>query len=142
MATTSNRLTTNPLRDAVRRLATALLLPALAGCGIGLSLGVGIGGDDDQPPSVSIAASVAVGAPGEVIQLVAAASDDFGVQSVAFYRIEDSGSTTLLSTDVQPPYQTATTLLASPTGQARYFARATDNAGQGSDSAQALITLR
>jgi hypothetical protein len=118
--------------------AAALAAP-LAGCGIGLSLGVNVG---DQPPAVSIAASADFGAPGSVIQLVAAASDDFGVDSVAFYRIEADGSLTLLATDFSEPYQTAATLIGAVGGRVSFVARATDSAGQRSESAPVQVALR
>lgn len=106
----------------------ALLGAALAACGVS----VGIGPDDD-PPSVSLAAAPQSAAPGETIGLVAAASDDYDVDEVQFFRI-DVGGDTLLGRDDSAPYALETTVPTSAAGQVRYFARAVDDAGQKTDS--------
>lgn len=125
---------------AVRALA-ALLLALTAGCGGGVFLGIGDVGD--QPPSVALTSAVDEAPAGTVVRLAAAASDDFGVDSVAFYREEAAGPPTLLATDVRPPYQLDTTIPASGSGTVwRYFARAFDGAGQHGDSAVVDITVR
>jgi hypothetical protein len=125
---------------ARRGLAAPFLL-LMAGCGGGVFLG--IGDVNDQPPSVALTSSAAEAPAGTSVRLAAAASDDFGVDSVAFYREEAGGPPTLLATDVRPPYQVDTALPASATGTVwRYFARAFDGAGQHGDSAAVEITVR
>jgi hypothetical protein len=120
-------------------LASAML----AGCGGGLFLGVELGGFGDQPPSVALSAAVGEAAAGDSVRLAAAASDDFGVDSVVFYRQEAIGPATLLASDTRPPYQIDTLIPASPPGTVwRYFARAFDGAGQHSDSEVVEITVR
>ena len=123
------------------RALSALFLALIAGCGGGVFLG--IGDVNDQPPSVALTSSVAEAPGGTSVRLAAAASDDFGVDSVAFYREEAAGPSTLLATDLRPPYQVDTTLPVSATGTVwRYFARVFDGAGQRSDSAVVEITVR
>jgi hypothetical protein len=122
-------------------LAAGLLL--LAGCGGGVFLGVQLGDSGDQPPDVALSSAVTEAPAGASVRLVAAASDDFGVDAVAFYRQEGSGPSTLLANDPLSPYQTDTVIPASPAGTVwRYFARAFDGAGQHSDSAVVEITVR
>jgi hypothetical protein len=111
---------------------------SLTACGVGLSIGIG---PDDDPPSVSLAAAPSEAAPGERIGLVAAASDDYVVREVLFFRI-DAGGDTLLGRDSSAPYAVETTLPASPVSAVRYFARAVDDAGQGADSQEVVVTLR
>jgi hypothetical protein len=116
---------------------------ALSGCGGGLYLGFELGGPSDQPPSVAITAAVTEAPAGTLVRLVAAASDDFGVDSVAFYRTDGAGAATLLDTDLQQPYQVDTVIPASPVGTVwRYFARAFDAAGHHTDSDAVEITVR
>jgi hypothetical protein len=107
---------------------TALLGAALAACGVS----VGIGPDDD-PPSVSLAAAPSSAAPGQTIGLVAAASDDYAVDEVLFFRV-DVGGDTLLGRDTSAPYALETSVPASASGAVSYFARAVDDAGQRTDS--------
>jgi hypothetical protein len=114
-------------------LAAAALLAACR-----LSLGVG---PDDDPPSVSLAAAPQEAAPGERIGLVAAASDDFVVREVLFFRI-DSGGDTLLGRDTSEPYAIETTLPAGAGVEVRYFARAVDDAGQEADSREVAVAVR
>jgi len=97
----------------------------------------------DQPPSVALTSAVAEAPAGTLVRLAAAASDDFGIDSVAFYREEAAGPPTLLATDVRPPYQLDTALPAGASGTVwRYYARAFDGAGQHGDSAVVEITVR
>ena len=118
-------------------VATALCA-ALAACGVGVSLGIG---PDDDPPSVSLAAAPSEAAPGERIGLVAAASDDYVVREVLFYRI-DAGGDTLIGRDGCEPYAIETTLPAGTASTVRYFARAVDDAGQESDSQEVVVSVR
>jgi hypothetical protein len=116
---------------------------ALTGCGGGVYLGIGFGGPDDRPPQVALAASVVEGLPGTVVHLVAAATDDFGVDRVTFLRREASGTDTVLATDNGVPYQLDVTLPAAAPGTVlRYLARAVDTAGQSTDSTPLEVTVR
>jgi hypothetical protein len=129
------------LRLGRRLVAAGLLL--VAGCGGGVFLGVQLGDSGDQPPNVALSSAVTEAPAGASVRLVAAASDDFGVDAVAFYRQEAAGPSTLLANDPLSPYQTDTVIPASPVGTVwRYFARAFDGAGQHSDSAVVEITVR
>lgn len=122
-----------------KQLASALCAAlALAACGV--SVGLGIGPDDD-PPSVSLAAAPQEAAPGERIGLVAAASDDFTVAEVQFFRI-DVGGNTLLGRDSSAPYALETVVPAGSVGEVRYFARAVDDAGQEAESQAVSVTVR
>jgi hypothetical protein len=119
-------------------MAAVSLSAGLAACGVGISLGYGLG---DDPPSVSLAAAPQEAAAGERIGLVAAASDDYVVREVLFFRI-DGSSDVLIGRDSSAPYAIETTLPANTTGQARYFARAVDDAGQEADSQEVVVTVR
>jgi hypothetical protein len=123
-----------------RRVLALLALAAagLVGCYGSLSLGIG---PDDDPPSVSLAAAPTTAAPGELIGLVAAANDDYDVREVQFFRV-DVGGDTLLGRDSSAPYALETALPAGAAGTVRYFARAVDDAGQDSDSADVVVTVR
>jgi hypothetical protein len=129
----------------IRVLIASLCLASalLAGCGGGIFLGVELGGSSDRPPSVALSAAGSEAAANDTVRLAAAASDDFGVDSVAFYRQEAVGPATLLASDTRSPYQIDTLIPASPAGTVwRYFARAFDGAGQHSDSEVVEITVR
>ena len=120
----------------------ALLAVGLVGCGGGLYLGIG-SGDGDRPPTVALAASASEGLAGAVVRLVAAATDDFGVDEVTFLRREASGGDAVLASDSAEPYQHDITLPGVAAGTVlRYLARARDGAGQSSDSAVVEITVR
>ena len=116
------------------------LCAALALVGCGVSVGLGIGPDDD-PPSVSLAAAPQEAAAGERIGLVAAASDDFAVVEVQFFRI-DVGGNTLLGRDSSAPYALETAVPAGSVGEVRYFARAVDDAGQEAESQTVSVAVR
>jgi hypothetical protein len=129
-----------PPSRVVPRLLAVLAAAALAGCGGGVWFGIDGGfDDDDDAPTVALAASAPAARPGEVVQLVAAASDDFGVDHVAFYRLEAAGGTTLLGRDTAAPY-TLDVLVQAGTAGASYFAQAVDDVGQASDSAVVSVT--
>ena len=122
---------TGPARR-LRRLLPALAALALAGCGGGVWFGVG---DGDDPPTVALAASVAAARPGELIQLVAAAGDDFAVDHVAFYELDRAtGGATLLARDGVAPFRLDVAMPAVVTADVRFFARAVDDVGQATDS--------
>ncbi|MEY2686710.1 MAG: hypothetical protein RL375_908 [Pseudomonadota bacterium] len=113
----------------------------LAGCGGGIVISLGDYGD--LPPDVSLVANVSQAFAGDVVTLSAAASDDYGVDTVEFYRVEPGGSRTLLGTDGRAPW-TLDTLMPDVIGSSgstivRYLARATDGAGQRSESATITV---
>jgi hypothetical protein len=116
----------------------ALAGAALAACGVS----IGIGPDDD-PPNINLAAAPQEAAPGELIGLVAAASDDYVVREVLFYRV-DPGGDVLIGRDASEPYAIETTLPAAAGSGAtqRYFARAVDDAGQEADSREVAVAIR
>ncbi len=125
-----------------RAASTWVLAIGLCACGGGLYLGIG-GGDNDQPPTVALAASASEGLPGAVVRLVAAATDDFGVDQVTFLQREANGTDTVLATDIAEPYQLDITLPSAPSGTVlRYLARARDDVGQSRDSAVLEIIVR
>jgi hypothetical protein len=126
------------LQSIARWPLVGLAAASLAGCYGSVSFGIG---PDDDPPSVSLAAAPTAAAPGEAIGLVAAASDDYEVREVQFFRI-DVGGDTLLGRDSVPPYTLETALPAGAGGTVRYFARAIDDAGQDSVSAVVVVTVR
>lgn len=122
------------------KLLASVLCAALALAACGVSVGLGIGPDDD-PPSVSLAAAPQEAAPGERIGLVAAASDDFVVVEVQFFRV-DVGGNTLLGRDSSAPYALETVVPAGAVGEVRYFARAVDDAGQEAESQAVSVAVR
>lgn len=119
----------------------------LAGCGGGVVLGLDLGyvdvyyEDVDSPPSVSIAANPSVARTGDVVRLVAAASDDWGISSVAFFEVDASGVSRRLVTLGGPPYAVDTFVPATSQGVVYYMARATDTSGQYRDSRLATVTV-
>ena len=122
------------------KLLASVLCAALALAACGVSVGLGIGPDDD-PPSVSLAAAPQEAAPGERIGLVAAASDDFVVVEVQFFRV-DVGGNTLLGRDSSAPYALETVVPAGAVGEVRYFARSVDDAGQEAESQAVSVAVR
>jgi hypothetical protein len=125
----------------MNKRSVLLLWPALAllaACEASLFFG----GDGDDPPSVNLAATVAAAAPGERIGLVAAASDDWRVDEVSFFRLETDGSATLLARDRSEPYTIETVMPGNVAAAVQFFARARDDAGQEQDSARVSIVLR
>jgi hypothetical protein len=119
-------------------LFAALAGTGLAACGVGVSIGIG---PDDDPPSVSLAAAPSTAAPGELIGLVAAASDDYVVREVLFFRV-DAGGDVLIGRDSSAPYAVETALPAGASSEVRYFARAVDDAGQRADSQEVAVTVQ
>src|SRR5688500_18756861 len=89
------------------RCLVALVLAGLVGCGGGISLGFGFGDDDfdGSLPAVSLAADRGSAPPGASVQLIAAASDPSGIDSVAFYELDDANAATLLGADGTAPFQ-------------------------------------
>ena len=121
-------------------LAAATAAALVAGCGGGLYLGLG---DDgwDEPPEVALAAAVTQAAPGAVVRLVAAASDDHGVEQVDFYRLDAAGAAIRLGSDGTAPWQWDALMPDEPGSTQRFFARAVDGNGQATDSAWVEIVL-
>jgi len=119
-------------------LVIACAASALAACGGGVSFGFGDGFDD--PPAVNLATSVDAAHSGDTVRLAAAASDDFGIDRVEFFRVESDGTTTRLATDKSAPYQLDTTMPDTRDASVVYFARAVDDAGQASDSRQVSVS--
>jgi hypothetical protein len=122
-----------------KALFAAALMALLAGCGGGVYLGYDYIPDD--PPHVDLAASTDEALPNEVVRLVAAASDDFAVDRVSFYRI-DGNRSVLLVTDRSAPWQLDTLIPADAVGSVRYFARAVDDAGQSRDSTVVTVFIQ
>jgi hypothetical protein len=112
----------------MKRRHLLFALPALAaGCHDGWGY--------DDPPSVSVAASVTDALPGEVIRLVAAATDDDYVDEVDFFRIDPDGRRFLLGTDGREPWEWEAVMPNVARGETVwFFARAYDGWGQSSDS--------
>lgn len=121
-----------------RHLLVIASAATLAACGVGVSLGIG---PDDDPPSVSLAAAPAEAAPGERIGLIAAASDDYVVREVLFFRVDPDGNR-LLGRDSSEPYALETSLPTAAASLVRYFARAVDDAGQEADSREVEVAVR
>lgn len=121
------------------RRAAPVLLAVLGGCGGGVY--VGWDGRYDDPPEVSLTASATAVPPGASIRLVAPADDDYGIARVEFYRVDASGRAVWICDDVRSPYQCDTVVPDSGNGVVRYYARATDDVGQRTDSNWVSITL-
>ena len=121
-----------------RSWIAAALLAGLGGCGGGLYIVIG---PDDHPPTVSLSVSTTSAPAGSTIGLFADASDDYGVDSVVFFRIDAGGNVRLGGVGVRP-FQISTVLPSSTTGSVSYFARAYDTAGQTTDSAPVTITVQ
>jgi hypothetical protein len=117
----------------------ALATPLLAGCNYGAYVAFGPG---DDGPNVNLAASPAAAAPGETVGLVAAAQDDYRVVEVKFYRVDGTGSTTLLGSDRDAPYAIETRVPASALDEVRYLAAAVDDADQVSERAVVAVSVR
>ena len=125
--------------DRLRRfVCIGIVAWSTSACNVGLAVGIG---PDDDPPSVSLAAAPSSAVPGKRIGLVAAASDDYRVTEVQFWRV-DADADTLLGIDGSAPYALETVLPSQAGGEVRYFARAVDDAGQASRSNEVRVTLR
>lgn len=119
------------LRRRLPALAAALLL---AGCGGGLWIGVDDDDDfDGSRPSVSLATAQTSVQAGQILRVVAAASDRDGIDSVAFYRW-DSGVWLRLGSDGSSPYEWNVAVPADGRTTVEVFARARDGWGYEADS--------
>ncbi|WP_119155955.1 hypothetical protein [Caldimonas tepidiphila] len=125
----------------LRRPVLALLCAALSACGGGVWIGIGDGIDDGGVPSVSLAVSPSVAAPGQFVRLAAAATDTHGIEQVLFYRV-DNGAPVLLFADNQYPYEIDTATPQDGRAGVQYFAQAVNHRGRRSDSAWQTVTLR
>ena len=123
---------------STRRLAVCLAT-VLAGCGGGVFIGVD-GSFDDSPPSVNLTAGTNAVQAGQALQVFAAAADESGIDSVAFYRF-DGNRAVLLGSDGREPYEWQLVVPNDGRSMLTLFARATDNAGNRADSALVSVTV-
>ncbi len=145
------RLSARTMRRIQALLLALTLSTGLAGCGGGLAVGLDLGyggvyyetdlSDDDRPPSVSIAASANIARVGDAVRLIAAASDDYGVRAVEFFRVDES-SATLLARVGAAPYQIDTVVPLTNANAVFYMARAIDDVGQYRDSSFVTVTIQ
>lgn len=127
-----------PNRTVRLAAAASLSVALLAGCGGSLS--IGIGDDWDDPPEVEIDTAVDRVAPGGVLRVVAAATDDYGVDDVEFYRRDDD-RWTLIVRDRSRPFDADVPVPDDGRTEIEVFARATDDAGQSRDSASLVVAV-
>ncbi|MFM2056377.1 MAG: hypothetical protein RLY71_762 [Pseudomonadota bacterium] len=131
----TNLLVTRRHQLGIGLLATVLL----SSCGGGIYLGWSDTGD--APPDVNLAASPNAASPGSTVRLIAAASDDYAVSRVEFYRIEPGGGSAFLGQDGRAPYQLDTVLPDGARGSVSYYAIAVDDVGQSTSSRAVSVTL-
>ena len=105
----------------------------LTSCGGGVYFSIGDGGN---PPSVSLVVAPTQARAGDTLTLAAGASDDVGIDQVAFYRRDVGGDVLLYALGPGSRYEIQTGgPRGTPAGSTlRYFARATDVGGQRRDS--------
>ena len=111
----------------------------LSGCGGGLIIRWGPG-FDDSPPSVTLSAAATAVPAGQPAQFVAAASDDNGVDHVAFFRVDANG-TQLLGRDFSAPYEWSVIAPTDGRSSLTVFARAVDFEGNIADSPAVTINV-
>lgn len=126
----------------MRRAALAATALLLAGCGGGLWISIG---DDDwdgdgTDPSVSLTTAASSVPAGGTLRVVAAASDDSGIDEVAFYR-DDAGTWTRLGSDGSEPYEWLVPVPADGRTTVIVLARATDNSGERGDSRLLVVPV-
>jgi hypothetical protein len=141
------------LKQSLLALTVAL---SLGGCGGGVAVGLDLGyagvyyetgpdpaygGGYDQRPNVSVAVSTPRARTGETVRIVAAASDDYGVDAVTFYSVNAAGEGAAITTLRRPPYSVDISMPATADGVVYFTARAIDTAGQYQDSALVPVTL-
>ena len=131
------------MRFRLRRPALALpglAALALSACGGGFyfNFGSDLGFGDGSAPDVSLASASTTAAPGQSVRLVAAASDDIGIDSVAFYRV-DGDADIALGSDGSAPYEWDAPIPAGASGTLQFFAIATDVAGNSTRSASVVV---
>ena len=111
----------------------------LAACGGGFYLGYDYSYDNTDP-SVSLAVGSTTVHAGDVLHVSAAAADDNGIDSVAFYRY-DGGSVVLLGSDGRAPYDLDLTVPSDGRTVLTLFARATDWNGNRADSTLVSVNV-
>jgi hypothetical protein len=111
----------------------------LSGCGGGVFLSW-TGGIDNTPPSVNLTTAVSSVPAGQPVRFVAAASDENGVEHVAFFRVDPDG-TTLLGRDFSAPYEWTATAPADGRATLAVFARAADFQGNVADSKTVTVNI-
>jgi Bacterial Ig domain len=116
-----------------------LAVLGLGACGGGFYLGYEYG-FDDTPPSVSLAVASTSVRAGDVLQVSAAAADDYGIDSVAFYRLDGNGAV-LLGSDGREPYNWQVTVPSDGRTVLTLFARATDWDGNRTDSVAVSVNV-
>ncbi len=120
-----------------------VLTTSLVGCG-GASVGYEYSDDgyyDDGRPAVSLVTSSDVARTGDVVRLVAAASDDYAIDHVDFYSVDAQGRGSLITTVRQPPYTVDVIVPASQGGVMYFMATAVDDSGQSSDSSIVAVDV-
>ena len=134
------------MRFRLRR--PALVLPAVAALALGacgggfyFNFGSDLGVFDGSSPEVSLASASTTAAPGQSVRLVAAASDDVGIDSVAFYRV-DAAADIALGSDGSAPYEWDAPIPAGASGALQFFAIATDVSGNTTRSAPVVVLVR
>ncbi len=132
----------------VKRVFALTLIAMTTACGGGIALGLDLGyagvyyEDTDSRPSVSLASSTSSARVGDVVRLVAAATDDYGVDTVSFFRVTSLGDTVPIATLRSPPYTIDVEIPNTSDGGIIFMARAVDNDGQYRDSELVLISIR
>ncbi len=123
-------------------LATLSLAALLTGCG-GVYLGYEYSDDDygDAPPAVSMVSSTNVARVGDVVRLVAAASDDYAIDHVDFFSVDAQGVGTLITALRFAPYNVDVIMPSAPGGVVYFMARAVDDVGQFADSPVVAVTV-
>ena len=142
MSATTTESGRSPLHFPGRRRRAGLVLAAalLAGCGGGISIGIG---PDDDPPRVTLAVSHLQAAPGQLLTLLANASDDYGVCCVDFFQVlSPGGRLVYLDTVRRPPYQLTVQLPLDAQDPTQFLARAVDEGGQWAESTVLVRVLR
>ncbi len=131
-----------------RYLLALTFVSVLAGCGGGVAVGLdlGYGGvyyetPPDGRPAVSLASSATVARRGDPVRLVAAATDDYRVDSVTFFQVTAQGSLSPVTTLRSPPYSIDVVMPNSGESVVYFQARAVDDVGQYSDSSVIAINL-
>ena len=123
-------------RTAARRWRGGLAVLALSGlaaCGGGVYFSIGDGG---ERPQVTLVVAPTAARAGDTLTLAAGAVDDVGIDQVAFYRRDSGGDVLLHALGPSPRYEIQVQVPAGAAAGStlRYFARATDVAGQRADS--------
>lgn len=127
--------------SVIVRCAAAVAAVLISACGGSLSFGFGSFDEFDvSPPSVNLVAAAASVQAGQSVRLIAAAADESGIDSVAFYRT-DGSNVVLLGTDGFEPYEWLANAPTDGRSTLTVFARARDNAGNLADSNTVTITV-